>query len=124
MYIFNKGISLISIIAIIGIIVFLSGIGTKLLINRPSVTTNRANDNFDHLLAGIQGTVLRRSCSHDSDNDGYGSCSATIQYANGAIEKIFAQCPSGLLNNALGGKNCKETQAPLKGNMSIIGSGQ
>ena len=107
-------IELMIVVAIFGI--FIAVIAGNFL-NNPGQTEARATENA-HRWATNQGVELKRlSCSHDSDQDGYGSC--TIVAEDG--ERIQLQCASGFVQEATGASGCKEIDGNVKVNQTIRG---
>lgn len=74
-------------------------------------TEARARANADAWIAANDVKDIKRmSCAHDSDGDGYGSC--TIVTNDG--EKIYLQCVAGWLQGATGASSCKEVDTLMK----------
>lgn len=83
----------------------------KLIVDRPGQTEGRAAENMQVWLAssGV-GATTRKSCSHDSDGDGYASCAAVTA----AGEKIYLECVAGWWPTVTGASGCKEIEMSLK----------
>lgn len=83
----------------------------KMLVNRPGQTEERATGNMQVWLAksGV-GTPTRKSCSHDSDGDGYASCTVALETG----EKIYLECVAGWWPDLTGASGCKEIEMSLK----------
>jgi hypothetical protein len=98
----------LTVIAFI-MLIFVS-LGGAIYQSTPGKTLARTEANVTEWVSkhGIQ--VQRLSCAHDSDSDGYGSC--TIVTTSG--EKIFLQCVGGWLTSAFGGRGCKEVDTLIK----------
>lgn len=101
----------IATVAIVGAIVL------GAVANNPGATEQRATKNANNW-ATTQGIKLKRlSCAHDSDYDGYGSC--TLVAEDG--ERIQLQCASGFVQEATGASGCKEIDGQFKMNQSVRG---
>ncbi len=108
----NKGISLIEIMIVMAILGILLTIVISTTINSPGVTENRATTNADKWISETGITIKRKSYSHDSDGDGYGSCTVVTQEG----EKIYLQCVSGWFQEFTGASGCKEVDTLIKFN--------
>lgn len=82
--------------------------------DNPGATEDRAKE---HASAWIKengvSEVKRFSCAHDSDGDGYGTCTIVTE-----TEKIFLQCPSSISNVIFGATACKEVDTLMKMNIN------
>lgn len=105
-------VELLIVIAFIGILASLIG---GFVFNTPGQTESRATDNMKHWVTAQSIKAKRMSCAHDSDGDGYGSCTVVTE----DNERIMLQCPSGLLGGITGATSCKEVDGAFKINQSI-----
>lgn len=99
-----------SLVILFIVLVFVSIVGSW-FVNTPGQTEGRATNHMNEWVqTNVKEPIKRSSCAHDSDGDGYASCTVATQSG----EKIFLQCPSGFTTVALGASNCKEVEGNLK----------
>jgi prepilin-type N-terminal cleavage/methylation domain-containing protein len=114
----QNGFTLIEAFIVVAIVGILAAIVGGAVLNNPGETESRATENAKRW-ASNQGVQTRRlSCAHDSDMDGYGSC--TIVTNDG--ERINLQCASGFYQQATGSSGCKEIDGQFKMNQTIRGA--
>lgn len=104
-----KGFTLLEVMIVLAIVGIFSLVIAGAVLNNPGATQERATANMQAWAAsqGIQ--PKRASCAHDSDGDGFGSCTVVDQ----AGEKIHLQCSAGFVGGLTGANSCKETDARL-----------
>ena len=113
----KQGFTLIELMIVLAIAGILFAVVAGAILNNPGKTEQRATENANRWAAAQHIEHKRLSCAHDSDGDGYGSC--TIVTTDG--EKIQLQCASGFVQDATGASGCKEIDGNVKVNQTIRG---
>lgn len=102
----NSGFTLVELMIVLAAVGIVTVLVSNIFLNNKGDTQRRAYAALDTYLAANEITVDRKTCSGDSDYDGYGSC--TVVTTEG--EKIQLQCESGWFNTEVtGATGCKES---------------
>lgn len=115
----QRGFTLVELIIVIGIVsIVLALLTGGLLVDRPSQTQARANENLQLWLKenNIHRTK-RAGCAHDSDGDGWASCTVVVDDGE---ERISLQCIGGFWKSVMGASSCKEVDGNYKVNRGPI----
>lgn len=104
----EAGIAVIVIATVVGLVGF--GLFSKLFLNRPGQTEERAYVALANWQAKNELTFTRKTCAPDTDRDGYGSC--TVVTSEG--EKIYLECSSTWWMHVTGSTGCKEVETTIK----------
>lgn len=104
----EMGIAL-TVIAVIAFLIFF-GLASKLFLNRPGQTEERAYIALANWQAKNDLAFTRKTCAPDTDRDGYGSC--TVVTTEG--EKIYLECSSTWWMHVTGSTGCKEVETTVK----------
>ena len=111
---YSRGASLIEgliALAIVALFLFFTASAIiSTILNSAGSTERRAFEAARHWMAQNNITATRMSCAHDSDGDGYGSC--TVVPPGG--EKIYLQCVAGFWQGFWGARGCKEVETTMK----------
>jgi hypothetical protein len=82
------------------------------VLNLPGFTEARAKETAAAWVQTNSIQPKRTSCAHDSDGDGYGSCTVVTQ----TDEKVYLQCVAGFWQGLFGASGCKEVETTIKFN--------
>jgi type II secretory pathway pseudopilin PulG len=96
-------------------VVFVGIVGSLIFVrflNTPGQTEERATEHAQAWVKSQHITPKRMSCAHDSDGDGYGSCTVVTD----TDEKNYLQCPAGYGNTLMGATSCKEVELTIQSN--------
>lgn len=115
----HRGFTLIELVVFIFIVgTVLALLAGGLIVDRPSQTQARANDNLKIWLnENSISNTKRASCAHDSDGDGWASCLVVVDDGE---ERIPLQCIGGFWQGVLGASGCKEVDGNFKVNSRPI----
>lgn len=103
------------LLASIAIVAFLGLLVASFIGNLPGATQERALGNARKWAGEAKVETSRLTCVHDSDGDGFSSCTAVTT----AAEKIYLQCASGFFGALTGAVGCKEIETTLHLNQKI-----
>ena len=82
----------------------------NLFVNNAGATERRASESAAGWVSKNNVETQRLSCAHDSDGDGYGSCTAVTKTG----DKIYLQCVAGFWQGFWGASGCKEVETTLQ----------
>lgn len=101
---------MIEALIVLAIVLILSMVVGGAFLNTPGQTEERSLENAKAWVQSQNLTAKRLSCAHDSDGDGYASCTLVTQ----EDEKIYLQCPAGFMQEVMGAKSCKEIEMTIQ----------
>lgn len=107
---YQKAFALIEVMIVLCIFGIFVSILAAAFMNNPGATEERAKESAHGWLTSNNIAPKRFSCAHDSDGDGYGSCTVVTQ----TDEKIYLQCVSGWFQKLTGASSCKEVDTLIK----------
>lgn len=121
---FSRGFTMIeAMVALVFVFVigaFIVAIFSNLFFNRPGQTEARATQAAQQYMDKTKIAVARLNCAHDSDGDGYGSCTVVTKASEGVpSEKIYLQCPARFVNTLMGATSCKEVEFTMQMNNKV-----
>lgn len=114
----QRGYGLVELMIVSTIVLIFGAAVLVPFINPPSKTEANAYEAADKFILANQLKVKRKTCGHDSDNDGQATCTIALEDS----EKIYLSCPVGIVNRWMGAESCKEVSEVMMMNFKRQGN--